>query len=531
MRHSFFLLLLAALTLTACLDENPKDQIEAQQTYTSAKDIYTHAVSALYAHIGSNTEGEGLQGTCYGIYDYNTLSTDEALIPIRGGDWYDGGVWQNMYNHTWKASDENLYTVWKYLFSQIVRCNESLATIASHADLLTAAQQREYVAEVRAVRALFYYYAMDMFGRVPIVTSSATPADSVAQAERSVVFRFIFSELQELLPLLDESRSNAEGTYYGHVTRPVAYFLLAKLALNAEVYADDDWTDGTRPDGKQLTFTVDGAAKNAWETCVYYCEQLEDMGYRLAEDYLSNFMVRNDNSLENIFTIPLDKNRYTAEFHYLTRSRYYSVQGGENGTCATIHAMKVHGYGTEDYDPRLYLNYYVDTVFVNGKTVTLDNGEPLVYHPMAVEVNLTYSDYKQTAGARMAKYDVDPWTYADGHQGDNDIVLFRYGDALLMKAEAKLRNDGSGQQEMDLLRARVYIDPIDATLQTILDERLRELSWEGWRRQDLIRFGQYHKAYDLRTPLASESDAHTTVFPIPAKCIKLNPRLTQNKGY
>lgn len=528
--------LAATLCLTSCLDENPKDQLDAEQIYTSASEIYTNAVASLYVNMGSNTESEGLQGTCRGIYDYNTLTTDEAIIPIRGGDWYDGGLWQNMYLHTWTASDTYLYNVWKYLFRVVVKCNESLATIDGHAQLLSEAQHAAYKAEVRAIRALFYYYAMDMFGRIPLVTSTTTTANEVVQSERSEVFRFVVSELQDVLPLLADEHSNLEGTYYGRVTRPVAHFLLAKLALNAGVYADDDWTDGEAVDGKDMSFTVDGQTLNVWEACVAYCEKLRDEGYRLADDYASNFAVHNASSPENIFTIPLDKNLYTAEFHYLFRSRHYNHGGAyggasENGTSATLHAMQVYGYDTDTPDARLVLNYYTDTVWVDGAKVMLDNGEPLVYRPMVMEVNLTNSPYKQTAGARMAKYEVDRSAYADGRQVDNDIVLFRYADILLMEAEAKVRNGQSGQAELDEVRSRVGMDSKEATLENILDERLLELSWEGWRRQDLIRYGLYHKVYDLRTPAADEQDAHTTVFPIPQKTLELNPRLEQNPGY
>ena len=88
------------LSLTSCLSEHPKDQIYEEDAFDSASSLYANAVASIYNYIGSNQEGEGLQGTCRGVYDYNTLTTDEAIVPIRGGNWYDGGLWQNMYNHT-----------------------------------------------------------------------------------------------------------------------------------------------------------------------------------------------------------------------------------------------------------------------------------------------------------------------------------------------------------------------------------------------------------------------------------------------
>ena len=131
----------------------------------------------------------------------------------------------------------------------------------------------------------------------------------------------------------------------------------------------------------------------------------------------------------------------------------------------------------------------------------------------------------------MAKYEVDRTSYMDGKLQSNDIVLFRYADALLMKAEAKVRNGENGDEELNRIRARVGMSYRKATLDNILEERLLELVWEGWRRQDLIRFGKFTGAYDLHTPLQGESSGYTTVFPIPQKCIDLNSELVQNKGY
>ena len=100
-----------------------------------------------------------------------------------------------------------------------------------------------------------------------------------------------------------------------------------------------------------------------------------------------------------------------------------------------------------------------------------------------------------------------------------------------MKAEAKVRNGENGDVELNEVRARVGAAHRKATLQNILDERLLELAWEGWRRQDLIRFDKYHTAYDQRPQLTNEDSRYTTVFPIPKGILDLNVNLVQNKGY
>ncbi len=549
-RYRFLFLLLAALSMTSCLDEHPKDQLDEDAIYGSASDIYINAVASLYNYIGGANESEGIQGTCRGIYDYNTLTTDEAIIPIRGGDWYDGGLWNAMYQHRWTADDQSLYDTWKYIYKVIVLANKSLDIISSKSGLLSAAQQEEYRAEVRAIRAMFYYYAMDMFGRVPLVLSTDEQRYSSlfqGQTDRSSVFHFIFQELQQVLPSLPDQHSNKEGNYYGRITQPVVNFLLAKLALNAEIYMYDDWTQGyaNRPKGSDIHFSVPAADAsshggdkelNAWETCIYYCDKLAEEGYVLESDDAFNFFTHNETSKENIFTIPMDKNIYTNQFHYLFRSYHYTHGGAlgwgsENGTCATISTMKANHYGEADEDARCKMNFVAGVVKVDGHELLMDNGKPLEYQPFEVAQNLTNSKFIKTAGARMAKYEVDRTSYMDGKLQSNDIVLFRYADALLMKAEAKVRNGENGDEELNRIRARVGMPYRKATLDNILEERLLELVWEGWRRQDLIRFGKFTGAYDLRTPLQGESSGYTTVFPIPQKCIDLNSELVQNKGY
>ena len=151
--------------------------------------------------------------------------------------------------------------------------------------------------------------------------------------------------------------------------------------------------------------------------------------------------------------------------------------------------------------------------------------------PLNVEIDLTASPYIKTAGARMAKYEVDRKGFLDGKLQDNDIVLYRYADVLLMMAEAKVRNGQSGQTEMDAVRTRAGMPTRTATLNNILQERLLELMWEGWRRQDLIRFGRFTQSYDLRQALVNENKGATTLFPIPSKAIESNGNLRPNSNF
>ena len=528
--------------ISSCsLDENPKDQIPEEEAYADAGALYRNTVATLYNYIGGATDGQGLQGTCRGIYDLQTFGSDEAMIPTRGTDWYDGGIWQELYRHDWTPGHPMLGNAWSYLYKVITLCNRSLELLESHQHLLDEVQYVEYTAEVRALRAIYYWYLMDLFGRIPIITTSKTSLSQLQQMPRSQIFKFVCTELQQVCPNLHYENSARPGDYYGRVTYHVACFVLAKLMLNAEVYLDNNWTDGDHPDGSALTISVDGKTMNAWEATIYYCDQLENADYELEELYTSNFEVHNENSNENIWVIPMDKDLYYNEMQYFFRSWHYrhaAAYGftGENGACATKRTLEIFKYGTWSEDPRFLLNYYDGIVFDNDRKIVRDrNGEVFEYKPWEVELDLSDSPYLETAGARMNKYVVDRNATKNGKLMDNDIVLFRLADVLLMHAEALLRNGQAeeGQDYFNAVRGRVDAPEKPLTLQNLLDERLLELCWEGWRRQDLIRFGQYESLFmgDQWDAKVDERDRHTTVFPIPGGMINFNPNLTQNPGY
>ena len=540
-RILYSLLMTATLGLSSCesfLSENPKDQITEEQAYQNSTLLYLNTVASLYTQVGANGGGAGLQGTDRGLYDLNTFTTDEAMLPTRGGDWYDGGLWQNLFLHNWGTKNDLVKGSWDYLYKVIAQANQSLDKLK---EILENNPENisvpKYISEVRAFRAMYYYYLLDMFARVPLVTSSSVAMEDVVQSERSAVFNFVRTELEESVEDLSDAHSNLTGEYYGRITKDVAYFLLAKLALNAEVYADDNWTDGTKLDGKNIKFTVDGTEMNAWEATIAYCDKIKNLGYKLEQKFEANFSLKNESSVENIFTIPMDANLYKNEFYNLIRSRHYNHgnaygQGGWNGSSATKEALDAFGYGTNSQDPRFELTYYAGKVEGPNGTIKLDDGTDLEYVPSEITLDLSGKASEKTAGARMKKYELDASATNDGKLQSNDIVLFRYADVLLMKSEAKVRNGGNGDAELTEVRERAGATlDVTATLETLLKERLREFAWEGLRRQDLVRFGKFTRAYTDRPQLPKEDTGYTTVFPIHEDVLSLNGKLTQNYGY
>ena len=538
--RSFCVLVTLSWCMISCdgfLKESPRDALPEEEGYRNITELYLNAVASLYNYIGGNSDSQGLQGTGRGIYDLNTFTTDEAIMPTRGGDWYDGGFWQGLFLHKWGINNDAIQATWEYLYKVVMLSNKSLEQIESYALTHADAELPAYRAEVRALRAMYYYYLTDLFGSIPLVLSSKVASKDIVLSEREDIFNFIFKELQEATPLLSAQFSNRSGNYYGRLTRPVAYFLLAKLALNAEIYMDNNWVDDTHPDGKTIFFDVDGNTFNAWQTVEFYCDQITALGYRLESDYAANFAVYNEGSVENIFTIPMNKTLYTNQMQYLFRSRHYNHAkalglSGENGSSATIEALQTFGYETNEQDPRFDYCYYAGTVYdLKGNVVKLDDGTALVYEPWKVKLDLSDEPYEKTAGARMKKYEIDDKAMKDGKLMENDIVLFRYADVLLMKSEAKVRDGRNGDEELNQVRTRVGAPERTATLDNLLAERQLELAWEGWRRQDLIRFGQFTRSYNSRPQLPNEESGYTIVFPIPGKIRQMNPGWEQHPGY
>lgn len=502
-----------------------------EEAYKSSVLIYLNTVANLYTEVGGTDGSQGLAGTDRGVYDLNTFTADEALLPTRGGDWFDGGLWQDMFKHNWSIDNSIIKGSWDYLYRVIGKSNQSLDKLNELIELDPENTLLPvYQAEVKAFRAMYYYYLLDLYARVPIVESSSVKISDVKQSSRSEVFEFVVKELEESIPYLVSANSSKFGEYYGRMTKPVAYFLMAKLALNSQVYADNDWTDNDGIPNGHANFTVDDTQMNAWEATIAYCDKITDLGYKLEPNFSANFSVTNELSSENIFVIPMDPINYEARNMNLVRSRHYAhakafSQDGWNGASATKEALAI--FRKDGVDPRTKMTYFMGKVYGPDGNPVLDEDVELEYKPDAIALDVSGIEEEKTAGARMAKYEFDTNAQSAGQLVRNDWVLFRYADVLLMKSEALVRNGMNGDAELQKVRSRVGAPARAATLNNILDERMLEFAWEGLRRQDLIRFGKFHQPITDR-PVSAP---FRTVFPIPADVLSLNTNLSQNPGY
>jgi hypothetical protein len=134
------------------------------------------------------------------------------MLPTRGGDWFDGGLWQDLFKHNWKSDNSVILNSWNYLYRVIGKMNMSLDKLNSLIEQdLENTYLPVYKAEIRALRAMYYYYLMDLFGRVPIVETATTQISDVQQSTRSGVFNFVVTELQESIPYLSTANSSKTG--------------------------------------------------------------------------------------------------------------------------------------------------------------------------------------------------------------------------------------------------------------------------------------------------------------------------------
>ena len=540
------------------LDEDPKSKIPEEEAYKSEKLVYVNTIATIYTSFGNR-----LYGSTDNVHTLQEFSSDAWILPGRQGDWVDGGKWQSLFLHNYGPGNATIKSTWNALYTIIGNCNTSIDNLETFIQAGGESYLQDYQYEARAVRAILYYHLVDLFGRVPLVTSSKTVMADVNQSSRSEVYQFIVDELTDCIPHLPSGKCQNMGKYYGRVTKAVGYMAMAKVAINSPILSKDDWNDGSlvggiakvapyvNQAGKNIKIALDGTTRDAWETVLYCQKQIEKEGYSLQPNFSQNFSKTNDSSVANIWTQPSDGTTYKVSDYNPTRTLYaahasaYGLQGW-NGACATVEQMKVFKYGTDEQDPRMDMTFFYGPVFVDGKPIDagLGDGAQLCYNPMDVVVDFKEDVPNQIlkfAGARMSKYEVDNTTSSYLNH-NNDKVFWRYADALLLAAEAKVRMGQSGDAEVNEIRDRVQAgQKSNVTLQDILDERMLEFSYEGMRRQDQIRFGTYTEPttdryagvhHNVATgDYVVDNTGFTTVFPIPTSVLELNTKLTQNPGY
>ncbi|WP_374949160.1 RagB/SusD family nutrient uptake outer membrane protein [Mucilaginibacter sp.] len=526
--YSFLAGCVAIATISSCtkLDVPVESQYVKSNFPNTAAD-YNALTGTMYSNLSSSF--------AVNYWRMQELSTDEAIIPARDGNFDDGGQYRQLHYHTWTFDHPNVTGIWQWGFSGINTCNRLLTVI--DAANSPAAVKASYTAEIRAMRALYYFFMMDTYGNVPIITTFPVNTPPATE-KRAKVFDFIESELKAVLPQLPAKTGNlATNTQqYGRPTRGMAFALLAKMYLNAPVY------NGTTRN-QDVVVMADSVQRNT--------------NYSLDAKYRDIFLPNNGPQInETIFAIPYDQqipgNQFTrfGFFYYLVNAYGFNV--GLSIAMSTTPEFYNRFNIPNDFRTKTWLvgpQFYPDGNggFTNQPVYYPSTTTQIVITPQLVLVpgkpmDLGNTTASQAEGIRSLKYYPDPQIIQATRLNGNDVPVLRLADVYLMKAEAILRGatpttiNGDAQTPLTLinkLRARSGAQLASSVdLQGVLDERARELSWEAWRRNDLIRFGQFETEYPLPNDvLKMNTDPTRRLFPIPSTELKTNPNLVQNPGY
>lgn len=528
MKHTFSVFIIAVFIMAgsfvSCnkdLNRSPYNDKTADEVYSSM-DGYKLAFYKIYGSYaltgndGTSAIVGDIQGIDQGTSDFfrlywkaQELSTDEAVV-----SWGDAGI-QDFHNMNWSSSNPFLTGLYYRSLYQITLVNDFIRQssdekLAARGITGAAADTvKQFVLEARFLRAYQYAVLMDLFGNPPFATEETPITVAPPQIERKDLFAYVESELKELETKLKAPRTNE----YGRADQAAAWALLARIYLNAEVYT--------------------GTAH--YSDAVAYSKKVIDAGYSLLPDY--RLRMRADNNINNpefILTINYD-GLYTQNYGGTTFLSHASVGGnmkasdfGINGGWAGIRATSAL--------PNLFPDYTGEKdkrsqFFTDGQNIEI-NDVTQFGDGFAVT---KYKNIKRdgTAGKSLDYSDID-------------MPIFELPEMYLTYAEATLRGGGGDAglalQYINKLRERAYnntsgnIGAGDLTLDFILDERGRELYWEGFRRTDLIRYGKFTSGsyvWPWKGGVKSGTgvQAYRNLYPLPVKDITANPNLHQNSGY
>ncbi len=435
------------------------------------------------------------------------ITTDETVCPTRNTDWYDGGKWLALYQHSWSKANndiEAINSMWYWFYKGVYEANKLIEFLQPAADGGNE-QAQLTIAKSKVMRDYYYWLLIDNYGDVPYITSFSNAPVNPYRNHREAIWDSIVTEIESVLPLIPET-----GSKYS-VTKGMAYTLLAKLYLNAAVYTGQE-----NPD--------------YWKKALDYCDSVIDLGaYDLEADPLAPFVTENEGSVENIFTIGYDENQYKGfnlhmrTLHYESDKTFNMKVKPWNGFAAVEDFYNLY----DDNDKRKKMFLVGQQYSYTGQPLTdpgADN-DPLVFDPHIPALYMTAGDYTldeiRMSGARVVKFEVK---LGATDNLSNDYPVFRYADVLLMKAEAALRlgDAGTALALVNRIRQRAGLDPwTTIDLDMLLEERGREMFWEATRRQDLIRFGKFGDQWWAKDPDAEDK----SVFPIPQWAIDANPNL------
>ncbi|MGO3195503.1 MAG: RagB/SusD family nutrient uptake outer membrane protein [Sphingobacterium sp.] len=529
--------LVATAGFSSCtnLDENLYSELEKENFYRNELEVrqaalrpFTH-MQAWLAPTGNN-----------GFYYHSELAADQVAWPQKGRHGYDGGDHFRMHYHTWTDNENRMSGGWELMWTGVGFINNALADIeALDAETIGMDQSDmdEVIAQLKVLRAYHYMRIMDMWGNVPIATKVAEGPENPETQPRAEVFEFVKTELEaEVENLPDLSTENA-----GKVNKAAGYAMLSELYLNAETWSGTAMWDESIAASEKV---ISGAGGGIGGTP------------QLAEDINAIFSNTNSANPESLFQFQFSrKGGFTFDWGGFYMSYDYMREvldvgyGGWNAFVVIPTAFDAYQendlrkqdwflfgpqykYGTQTpvQGTEEYANQ--DLVFVNSIRRESE-GDTSSEGSMA--------EGEENSGARFHKY--KSGRLNDENYQENDYIIYRLTEMYFNKAEALMRKNGgtANQEAVDLINeskkrsfeaadwnANKYTTAT-LTLDELLAERGREFIFEGKRRTDLIRFGQFTTGswWDHE----ATNDENKELFPIPQVQMAINPNLEQNPGY
>ena len=518
--YVYILSFLFVVAATSCVNDLNVTPIDPSVTQTFDQEAVFAKIYASMALTGQEGPAgtpdldadyidEGTSAFIRLLWNFNELASDEAIC-----SWGDPGI-PEMNFCKWTSSHEQLKGLYARLYFIVTLTNHFLEQTDGQTDDSSVKER----AEARFVRALSYYYLLDLFGNVPFTTVVST--EYPEQIKRADLYSWVESELLAI----ESDLYDVKAAPYYRVDKAADWLLLSRLYLNAEIYS--------------------GTAQ--WDNAAIYAKKVIDSGYTLASKYEYLFMADNDgsgvNDAPNEIILPIAADGV----------KTYSY-GSSLFLIASIHTSGMNDWGTTEgwggnrARAALVKKFFTDGIVPSDadltdlSTATDDERAMFFADDRTVEIE-KYSVFKQ--GLSVAKWTnirADGGETSDLKWTDTDVPFMRAGEAYLTYAEAVLRGaatvDGlDALTAVNVVRSRANAKEFTTVdLNDMLDEWSREFYFEGRRRSDLIRFDSYGGSsynWDWKAGIATGTQFNRmyNLMPIPSADMNANPNLTQNDGY
>lgn len=502
--NSFLIVFTAAVFAFSCtkLEEDLRGQLPNESSSVNAEGLLKSAYLSANQPIAD-------VGLLWGLQE---VTSDEAIAPTRGPDWDDNGAWRSLQAHTWDADHSTVRDAYRRL----------LQIQFAASSVLEKSPTPQQAAEARFIRALSTFYVLDGWDQVPFRSDLVDLTKDPETLQGTGAVDFIISELNAILNDLPDGPAIKAN-------KDAARALLMKVYLNKGVYANRGAPAFDPADMNQVISLADqiiGSGKYGF-TANFFDTFAPDNYTNASKSKELIFALENTNG---VTTWGDNVCRWYCVLHYNQNP------GGWNGFATLSDFYDKYEAADKRRDDSytgvtdvsgIRMGYMIGQQYNQSGVALKDRlGSPLIF-TRNVKIQESGTDLEVT-GIRPMKYAID---YVKSFPAENEFVVLRYSDVLLMKAEALLRSGGSAADALTIvnsIRTKVNASALGAvTLNDILDERGRELSWEGWRRNDQIRFGTYLQAWQEK----AASGPERLLFPIPNEQLSVNPNLSQNPGY